>query len=98
MNTSVPQLISRVVAKPLVVAVIVYQKTLSPDHSWRRQYYPYGYCRFSPTCSTYAKNALEKDGILGVYKIVWRLVRCNPWSRGGHDHYRTFFTNSKTLI
>lgn len=43
-------------------------------------------CRFHPTCSVYAMDALGKHGWLkGNAKIVWRLLRCAPWSKGGHD-------------
>ena len=43
-------------------------------------------CRFEPTCSVYALQALEKHGAAGgSYLTVCRLVRCNPWCDGGHD-------------
>jgi putative membrane protein insertion efficiency factor len=43
-------------------------------------------CRFVPTCSEYAILAIEKYGVLrGTVKIVWRILRCNPFCRGGHD-------------
>jgi len=43
-------------------------------------------CRFAPTCSEYAVEAIEKHGlIVGVRLAVWRLVRCAPWSPGGFD-------------
>lgn len=43
-------------------------------------------CRFVPTCSEYAIMAIEKYGVLyGTVKLVWRILRCNPFSRGGHD-------------
>jgi uncharacterized protein len=43
-------------------------------------------CRFSPTCSQYAVEAVEAHGILrgGAY-AVWRIMRCHPFCRGGHD-------------
>jgi putative membrane protein insertion efficiency factor len=43
-------------------------------------------CRFSPTCSQYAIEAIERHGVLrgGGYS-VWRLLRCHPFCRGGHD-------------
>lgn len=43
-------------------------------------------CRFSPTCSQYAVEAVEAHGILrgGAY-AVWRILRCHPFCRGGHD-------------
>ena len=46
-----------------------------------------GHCRFHPTCSQYALDALHKDGLVkGSAKAVWRLLRCNPWSHGGVDY------------
>ncbi len=63
-----------------------YQKTLSFDHGIMKIFKPYGYCKFHPTCSEYAIQAIEKYGILkGGIKAVWRVLRCNPWNKGGHD-------------
>ena len=43
-------------------------------------------CRFRPTCSQYMIEAIEKKGIVrGVTKGLWRICRCNPFSRGGWD-------------
>ncbi|MCE5285259.1 MAG: membrane protein insertion efficiency factor YidD [Pelosinus sp.] len=43
-------------------------------------------CRFVPTCSEYAIMAIEKYGVLrGMVKAIWRILRCNPFCRGGHD-------------
>jgi len=43
-------------------------------------------CRFDPTCSQYAKEAVLKHGLLrGVVLSVRRIVRCNPWNPGGVD-------------
>jgi len=45
-----------------------------------------GSCRFSPTCSRYAKEALSRHGlIIGSWLTVKRLLKCHPWSRGGYD-------------
>lgn len=44
------------------------------------------YCKFTPACSEYAIAALKKYGtIKGLYLIVRRLLRCNPWNKGGYD-------------
>jgi len=43
-------------------------------------------CRFYPSCSEYTRQALLKKGILGgIILGVWRILRCNPWNRGGYD-------------
>jgi putative membrane protein insertion efficiency factor len=43
-------------------------------------------CRFVPTCSEYAREAIERHGALrGSGMAVWRLLRCQPFSAGGHD-------------
>jgi putative membrane protein insertion efficiency factor len=43
-------------------------------------------CRFEPTCSLYAMEALERHGAgMGSYLTVARLARCHPWCAGGHD-------------
>lgn len=74
---------------PRYIAIYIikfYQKTLSPDHGLFKYLYPYGYCRFKPTCSDYAIQALKKYGFIkGGLMAFWRVLRCNPWSKGGHD-------------
>ena len=43
-------------------------------------------CRFAPTCSCYAREALETHGVIkGGALTVWRIVRCNPWGGHGYD-------------
>lgn len=70
----------------LVLIIRLYQKTLSPDHGWFRVYYPQGYCRFYPSCSQYSIDAIQKYGLfVGPIKGLWRIIRCNPWSKGGVD-------------
>ncbi len=69
-----------------IQAIKIYQKTLSFDHGVFRYLYPHGFCRFRPTCSEYAIQAIEKYGFIrGGLKAFWRVLRCNPWSKGGHD-------------
>ena len=64
----------------------IYQKTISPDHSWLRHSFPGGFCRFTPTCSQYTYDAIGKFGFIrGSFKGLWRILRCNPWSKGGID-------------
>ncbi len=61
-----------------VLPIKLYQKTVSPLIGER--------CRYYPSCSEYAAQAISKFGILrGLVLAGWRLLRCNPWSRGGFD-------------
>lgn len=71
----------------LVVKIIkIYQKTLSLDHGPLKFLHPHGFCRFSPTCSEYGVQAISKYGILkGGIKTIWRILRCNPFNKGGYD-------------
>jgi len=73
--------------KLLIYFIELYQKYFSPDHSPRGKIkHPHGYCRFYPTCSQYAKESLEKYGVVkGLIKGLWRVMRCNPCSGGGVD-------------
>ena len=55
-------------------------------------------CRFTPTCSAYAIEAYRKRGFfIGTLLTVWRILRCNPFSRGGYDPVpeRGLFSSSK---
>jgi len=73
--------------KKIAIGLIrLYQRTLSPDHGWTRILYPYGCCRFHPTCSQYAIEAIQNHGLLrGGWLALKRIARCHPWSVGGHD-------------
>ncbi len=43
-------------------------------------------CRFHPSCSHYALEAVQRFGVLhGMCLAAWRLLRCNPWNAGGYD-------------
>jgi hypothetical protein len=43
-------------------------------------------CRYQPTCSEYAYEAVDKYGILkGGRLAIWRILRCNPWGGSGYD-------------
>lgn len=66
--------------------IMVYQRTLSFDHSIMAYLSSAPRCKFYPTCSEYAKKSLQKYGILwGSFLTVGRLLRCHPWSKGGID-------------
>lgn len=68
-----------VLALPLVWLVQLYQRTISPLLG--------PVCRYYPSCSAYAVTALERHGPLrGSWLVVLRVLRCNPFARGGVDH------------
>jgi uncharacterized protein len=72
--TSLSRLARIIVSAP----IIVYRRVLSPALPRR--------CKYEPTCSRYAVDAIGQYGILkGVVLAGWRLLRCNPWSYGGYD-------------
>ena len=58
-------------------------------HAWRYSFgllAPSNTCKYHPSCSQYALDALRKYGLVrGSFKAGWRLLRCNPWSHGGFD-------------
>ena len=63
----------------LLALIRFYQKYISPMKRG-------GACKYIPTCSEYARQAIEKHGALkGTVLAVWRLLRCNPFSQGGID-------------
>lgn len=62
----------------LVLPILFYQKCITP--------FTPPSCRFTPTCSEYARQALLKYGpIKGLLLALWRILRCNPWGRSGYD-------------
>ena len=67
-----------VARQALIAAIKVYQLTLSP---WLGRQ-----CRYVPTCSAYAEEALRRFGVRrGVWLAMRRLGRCHPWGRSGYD-------------
>ena len=67
-----------------------------PIHAYRLLVSPLlgARCKYHPTCSRYALDALREYGTLrGLVLAGWRLLRCNPWSNGGVDyvHDQTLF-------
>ncbi|MBU2575642.1 membrane protein insertion efficiency factor YidD [Patescibacteria group bacterium] len=74
------------IKKASLSIIKLYQKTLSPDHGLLKSFFPHGACKYYPTCSQYAYDAIKKFGIIkGVRFGVKRIIRCNPWSKGGCD-------------
>ena len=68
----------RWVAEVLILPVRFYQRFISPLLGNR--------CRFAPSCSQYAMEALRVHGVFrGTALAVWRILRCNPFGRSGYD-------------
>ncbi|MBL7021972.1 membrane protein insertion efficiency factor YidD [Patescibacteria group bacterium] len=63
-----------------------YQKLLSPDTGILKVLFPFGACRYYPTCSEYGHQSIKEHGtIKGIIYTIWRILRCNPLSKGGYD-------------
>ncbi len=66
------------IARVLIAVLRLYKKTISP---WLPRA-----CRYEPTCSTYAREAIERHGALrGAGLAIRRLLRCHPFKPGGFD-------------
>jgi uncharacterized protein len=73
-----PSGLARFARMAAVAPIVVYQHVVSPAIPRR--------CKYEPTCSRYAVEAIREYGILrGLVLAGWRLLRCNPWSHGGYD-------------
>ena len=61
----------------LIYIIKLYQKVPGP---WHKN------CKYQPSCSNYAIGVLNEFGFIkGTYLTIKRLLKCNPWSRGGYD-------------
>ena len=73
-----PERLARLPALLPILALRAYQRFVSPALPRR--------CKYEPTCSAYAVEALRSHGLLrGTILAGWRLLRCNPFSHGGYD-------------
>ena len=66
--------------KILISIVKFYQKAISPHLNNGSVK-----CKYRPSCSNYMIQAIEKNGIKGFFQGIWRILRCNPFSKGGYD-------------
>ncbi len=71
--------------KLMIIAIKFYRKYISPMKSTK--------CPYIPTCSQYGLEAINKHGALkGGILTIWRIMRCNPFSKGGVDPVPDEFT------
>lgn len=78
------------ISRILIFLVGIYRKYISPLKSTPS-------CRFTPSCSEYAIEALREWGaIIGSALTIWRILRCNPFGRGGYDPVPKRRRKSKT--
>ena len=70
---------SMIIRRPFLFLIRLYQRWISP-------LFP-NTCRFHPSCSQYTYEAIEKHGLFkGARLGAWRILRCNPYSKGGFDY------------
>lgn len=67
-----------IMKKLLLKMIRIYQTAISPHTKPK--------CKYYPTCSQYTYEAIEVHGAFkGALMGIWRILRCNPWSKGGYD-------------
>ncbi len=70
--------LARLLREAFLLPIHAYRWAISPNLKPR--------CRYYPSCSSYAVQAVRELGVIrGTVLAVWRVVRCNPWSQGGVD-------------
>lgn len=74
------------IKKTILKLIRIYQNTLSPDTGLFSYKHPHGFCRFHPHCSEYGYQAIEKYGVFkGSFLLSKRVLKCNPFHKGGED-------------
>ncbi|SFQ50032.1 membrane protein insertion efficiency factor YidD [Parafilimonas terrae] len=70
--------ILKILSYPFILLIKIYQKIISPILGPQ--------CRFTPTCSNYALEALKKYGVFkGGWLAIKRISKCHPWGKSGYD-------------
>ena len=68
----------KILSYPFIFLIKIYQKIISPVIGPQ--------CRFTPTCSNYALEALKKHGVFkGIWLAIKRILKCHPWGGKGYD-------------
>ncbi len=89
---SLRKLMRKLITAILLLPILFYQRCVSP--------FTPPSCRFTPTCSEYARQAIVKHGpVKGLWLAVKRLLRCHPWGGSGYDPVpgTAGKTNEKTI-
>lgn len=69
---------TNIVSRFLIYAIKGYQSCISPSHA--------PCCKYTPSCSRYTIDAIDRHGAFkGLLLAFWRILRCNPFSKGGYD-------------
>ena len=85
--------------KTALIIIRVYQKTLSTDHSFWAQPEKFRICLYSPSCSEYTYQAIEKFGLIkGGLMGTARIIRCNPFATPGFDPVPDKFSLKRTKL
>lgn len=70
--------VNNALAGVAIFLITIYRKIISP--------FTHDSCIYYPSCSTYSLEAFKKYGLIkGLLKSSWRILRCNPWNKGGYD-------------
>jgi putative membrane protein insertion efficiency factor len=73
------KLLQQILIFPFVLLINAYKQIISPHLGENK-------CRFQPSCSTYALQALQKHGLFkGGFLAIKRILSCHPWGRSGYD-------------
>jgi hypothetical protein len=72
--------LGKILVRPLVWVIRLYQAIIS-------SHFP-GQCRFYPSCSNFAIEALQKHGLVGIFMAAKRILKCHPFAKGGSDPVR----------
>lgn len=85
----ISEIFNKKLAQIIIWLIHGYQKTISPDHGTLKDNNPFQGCKFYPSCSMYSVQVLKKYGFFpGIFKVIWRILRCNPWNKGGINNVK----------
>jgi hypothetical protein len=89
--------IPEILKKLILLMIRIYQKLFSFDHSFWAKPEKIRICIFHPSCSEYTYQAIQRFGIIkGSLLGLYRIIRCNPFSKGGVDEVPDKFSFKKT--